>query len=213
MSVSLYYTALRSTPLTAGERQAIESVERRDRDQSIEPLTSYEELEPGVVYQGAMKLTGDASSAAVDLEHWCTSLAELRESLVGSTWEVSIDDVQIPWNEATRSYESQPAAASSGGSVPLPRDYGEKLAQLEQASAGMVDGRVVPADEAARLRGVLLAELHDIIGRVVAARSADSIELLSQTPAWARTLLDPQLVQRLGELAVSHDPRARSLLW
>ncbi len=83
--------------------------------------------------------------------------------------------------------------------------YQQKLAFLEQANAGMTDGRVISASEANEHKEAALAEAHGIIRDVLESGGEDATVLLSQTPAWARSLLDADLIRRLTEVAKSHE--------
>jgi hypothetical protein len=119
MGVSIYYTASRPQPLTPVERRAVDAIIARypvealiaeleiaEDDYSGEGFCVYDEdTEPGVVFEGATKLpyTDDAFSAA--LEYWCALLSQVRRLIKGATWNVHVDDYDVPWDEEVQRFD------------------------------------------------------------------------------------------------------------
>lgn len=120
MSVSIYYTAKRQHHLSAEEKAAIEQIVT-SRD-VIDELEKYLQTGSGynwetfciydvdsksdVIFEGATKLPNNTEDAVlVGLEHWLSTLSLIRRVLSNSEWHVHIDDIDIPWNRATQSFD------------------------------------------------------------------------------------------------------------
>lgn len=122
MSISIYYSARRATPLTAAERALISRVEAKyaveaqitqynqtGEGYNWESLCIYDAndpTEPNVIFEGATKLPDNSEDAVWDgLQHWCKALTEIRLGLASAAWEVHVDDHEILWVEATNEYD------------------------------------------------------------------------------------------------------------
>jgi hypothetical protein len=122
MSISIYYTARRSRPLSTEERAAVDQLTAKYaiEDQLEEFLRTGEgynwesfciydaadPTEPGVVFEGATKLPDNSEDAFLNgLQHWCNLLSEIRRAVPDAAWEVNVDDHDIPWNELTQLYD------------------------------------------------------------------------------------------------------------
>lgn len=122
MSVSIYYTASRSRPLTCGERAAIDHARTRyplsgllaehgfpEAARDGEQFSDYPAdawPEPGVVFVGSTKLTlCDEEAFRVSIEYWCRLLSEIRRVIPDAVWRVHVDDHDIVWCEVAQAYE------------------------------------------------------------------------------------------------------------
>jgi hypothetical protein len=122
MSISIYYTAHRDQPLSTEERAAVdafiakyaiedqlEEFFRTGEGFNWESFCVYDAAdptEPGVIFEGAMKLPDNSEDALWQgLQHWCNLLSEIRRAVPDAEWEVNVDDQDIPWNEETQLYE------------------------------------------------------------------------------------------------------------
>ena len=111
MSMSIYYEARRSTPLTDDERAQILSIEvRYSVEDRIEQYNqtgggfnweSFCVYDPGnptasdVIFEGATGLpTNSAEVIWEGIQHWCSALTEIRGVLRDADWEVRVDTVQ-----------------------------------------------------------------------------------------------------------------------
>ena len=57
---------------------------------------------PDVVFEGATELPAHSADAMwAALQHWCKLLTNVRRALADATWQVNVDDVDIPWDENT----------------------------------------------------------------------------------------------------------------
>lgn len=112
MSVSLYYTARRARPLDDDERAAIDAAVRRlDTDEFGESFTLYDDPgsgdDPGetpTVLAGATKLPSDLELAWQAVQHWVELTGALRLVLADADWHVNLDDLTLPWDEASHTY-------------------------------------------------------------------------------------------------------------
>ena len=122
MSVSIYYTARRTHPLSEAERAAIEAAESRypfevlvaasgvaESDFNGESFCVYPASvarEPGVVFAGATKLPSRPAAAMwTAVQYWCRLLSEVRGLLPDATWHVHVDDHTIPWSEESQAFD------------------------------------------------------------------------------------------------------------
>lgn len=122
MGISSYYTATREQPLTDSERDAIDAAVARyplagliaacgytELERDGEEFSDYphdESTEPGVVFEGATKLTlfsEDAMWASV--QYWCRLLSEIRRVIADAEWRVHVDDHDIPWSERLQAFD------------------------------------------------------------------------------------------------------------
>jgi hypothetical protein len=120
MSMSIYYKATRSYPLSAGERAAVSAIiDRFSVDREIqEYFASGEGLNwesfslydtpsaPDVVLEGATKLP-DITEEAVwtGVQHWCAALSEVRRVISDAIWQVAVEEHEIMWDEVTQEYD------------------------------------------------------------------------------------------------------------
>ena len=113
MSVSLYYTAKRTRPITLQEQNACEETARRYDAQYpfgelYEGFCIYDlEQSPydagdgsNVIFAGATKLPPiDDMELLNNIINWLLKgLSEIRDVLPDAEWDVSIDDNPIQWN-------------------------------------------------------------------------------------------------------------------
>jgi hypothetical protein len=118
MSVSLYYSARRERPLSEGERAELRRIVAASNDNAELDELLEEELEhwqgldlrakPAAdeILSGSSRLPSASEATIVRVvEHLCRELSELRRRLPDASWEVHIDDVDIPWDDERRRYE------------------------------------------------------------------------------------------------------------
>ncbi|MFJ4498896.1 hypothetical protein [Streptomyces sp. NPDC088864] len=106
MSVSLYYTAHRATPLSASESAAVTRL--IDARQASFPYEDEESLyvydartaDAGTVLDGSTKLPFDPGRLLPVVAHVLDSVTELRRTLPDAEWHVHLDDLDIEWDEA-----------------------------------------------------------------------------------------------------------------
>lgn len=105
MSVSLYYSISQKTPFSAEERHALDSV----MDEAYSAATV--ELEtlgfwgdtsgPQTELQGSSKLIVDDP---IEIMEWVAyllnTLTQMRRLLPDADWQVHIDDLDVPWDDA-----------------------------------------------------------------------------------------------------------------
>ncbi|NEC67635.1 hypothetical protein [Streptomyces sp. SID9727] len=110
MSVSLYYTARRATPLSGSESATVTRVvaERRASFpyEDEESLYLYDPgaAEPGTVLDGSTKMPFDPGRLLPVVAHVLDSVTELRRALPDADWHVHMDDLDVEWDEA-KGYE------------------------------------------------------------------------------------------------------------
>ena len=122
MSVSLYYTCRRATPLSDTERARIAIVEKNYavEDQieeyaktnvgfNWESFCIYDPSDPtehDVIFEGATKLPDNSEDAMwTGLQHWCAALSEIRNVLGDAHWDVRVDDHELQWDEHSCEYD------------------------------------------------------------------------------------------------------------
>jgi hypothetical protein len=121
MSVSIYYSARRSTALTEQEQEAVRDVISRYSvaDQVEEYLqTGYgwrgEDFclyappfdSSDTILEGATKLPGHTDDAMwTAILHWCKALSEIRHILLDAVWDVHVDDDDIVWNDQQQAFD------------------------------------------------------------------------------------------------------------
>ena len=112
MSVSLYYTARRTQPITSMEQNICDEIAARyDAQYPYGELyegfciydweSFHDEYDKDVIFSGATKLpldNGEEFCMKV-AEWWLKCLSEITEHLPGARWHVHIDDADIPWGE------------------------------------------------------------------------------------------------------------------
>ena len=122
MSISIYYSAARSTPLTDVESSAIDAVvEEYSVDDQItareqtgvgpnwESFCVYDRddaIIADAIFVGATKLPDNSEDAMwVGLQHWCKALSAIRRVLPNADWHVHIDDHDMQWDDAKQEYD------------------------------------------------------------------------------------------------------------
>ncbi len=122
MSLSLYYTARRPTPLSDQEQEEIRKVLARYSVDSrvkrfaetgeglnwqpfgIAPSSEFSAAD--VVFEGSTPLpdnTEEAFSAGV--VHWCNALSALRRIVHKAMWSVRVEDQEIGWDYQNDRYD------------------------------------------------------------------------------------------------------------
>ncbi|WP_114701988.1 hypothetical protein [Psychrobacter proteolyticus] len=106
MSVSLYYTAERSTLLTQQEQEKIASIVdkynenfKHEDDAETFDLYAYDDSEAEVILAGATKLPAsmDVEDLMYTLEHWLQCLTQIRLAVIDAEWHVHLDDNNAVW--------------------------------------------------------------------------------------------------------------------
>lgn len=106
MSVSLYYSAQRATPLTEAESASVERVVAAHMAsfpyEEEESLYLYQTpgSEPEEILAGSTKMPFDPGRLLPVIAHVLDSVTELRRALPGAEWRVHMDDLDVPWDEA-----------------------------------------------------------------------------------------------------------------
>lgn len=106
VSVSLYYTARRTTPLSDAEHTAVGQVVdtyNANAPFSLEEegLYLYDRLEPGTALDGSTKLPAADDRAVPSLVHWLAAVTALRSAVPGADWSFTLDDYEIEWDDHT----------------------------------------------------------------------------------------------------------------
>lgn len=106
VSVSLYYTARRATPLTDAELTAVSqivdtSTANAPFAEEEEGLYLYDRLEPGTVLDGSTKMPTADDRAVPSLVHWLAAVTALRHAVPDADWTFTLDDYEIEWDEHT----------------------------------------------------------------------------------------------------------------
>ncbi|MDT7726165.1 MAG: hypothetical protein QOI21_2741 [Actinomycetota bacterium] len=103
VSSSLYYTALRPTPLSRDERAAIE---RAVNDLNAaapyddeEGLFFYPGSEPDSVLNGSTKMPRDPLRVMPTVDHWLYAITMLRRELPSADWRLTLDDLEVRWSD------------------------------------------------------------------------------------------------------------------
>lgn len=112
MSVSLYYEARRSQPITPQEQGICDEIAKRyDAEypygELYEGFCIYDldafrdESEKDVIFSGATKLppADDETFLFNVINWWLKCLGEITDHLPGAQWHVNIDDADLPWEE------------------------------------------------------------------------------------------------------------------
>ena len=121
MGISIYYAAKRQHHLSNEEKSAIEQIVS-DSDvmaeldnylqtglgYNWETFTIYEpDFTSDTIFDGATKLPDNSEDAILTgLEHWLNTLSLIRHIIPDAAWHVHLDDTDIPWNSATRSFDT-----------------------------------------------------------------------------------------------------------
>ncbi|MCI9320069.1 MAG: hypothetical protein HFH05_08330 [Lachnospiraceae bacterium] len=118
MSVSLYYEAKRSQPITRQELDAcMEIAKRYDRQYPYgelyegfciyDPEECSEQSDSYIIFSGATKLPpmnddNDINSVFRVANWWLKCLGEITDLLSGAQWHVHIDGGEIEWSKEER---------------------------------------------------------------------------------------------------------------
>ena len=120
MSVSIYYTVKRKHPLTNEENLSIQKIiSNNDVKEELEhylktgqgynweSFTIYPKDESGeTIFEGSTKLPDNSEDAiTVGLEHWLNTLTQIRRAIPDTVWYVHLDDLDIPWNSDSQSFD------------------------------------------------------------------------------------------------------------
>ena len=116
MSVSLYYEAERTWPITPQEQAACDEIANRYDSQYpygelYEGFCIYDFIEspphtddqPIVIFSGATKLPTDVDPNLLlnILNWWFKCLHEITDVLTDAQWHVHVDDVDIDWDNGS----------------------------------------------------------------------------------------------------------------
>lgn len=118
MSISLYYTARRSQPITSQEQcNCAEIAKRYDQQYPfgelyegfyIYNLEKFEDVkEENIIFDGSTKLPTDIDGEFLlnVVDWWLKCLEEIAGVLVGAQWNVHLDDiVNFKWVEAEHGF-------------------------------------------------------------------------------------------------------------
>ncbi|MFG2536545.1 hypothetical protein ACGFU4_14940 [Streptomyces sp. NPDC048511] len=105
MSVSLYYSATRTMPLTDAERAAVERIVAAHmgsfpyEDEESLHLYASDDSRPDEVVAGSTKMPFDPGRVLGVLDRVLGSVSELRRALPEAQWRVHMDDLDVPWDE------------------------------------------------------------------------------------------------------------------
>ncbi|MCX4825660.1 hypothetical protein OG883_38605 [Streptomyces sp. NBC_01142] len=106
MSVSLYYSAHRTTPPTEAESACVARVV--PAHMASFPYDDEESLyvyvrraaEPEEIVAGSTKMPLDPGRLMPVIAHVLDSVTELRRAMPDAEWRVHMDDLDVPWDEA-----------------------------------------------------------------------------------------------------------------
>ena len=106
MSVSLYYNALRATPLTEAESASVARVVAAhmasfpyDDEESLYMYDGHA-AGPQEIVAGSTKMPLDPGRLMPVIAHVLDSVAELRRAVPDAEWRVHLDDLDVPWDES-----------------------------------------------------------------------------------------------------------------
>ncbi|GGZ60798.1 hypothetical protein GCM10010387_63100 [Streptomyces inusitatus] len=109
MSVSLYYSAYRTTPLTETESASVARIVAVRMAsfpyEDEESLYVYDQGdqdadEPRQIVAGSTKMPFDPTRLMPVIAHLLDSVSELRRAIPDAEWRVHMDDLDVPWDEA-----------------------------------------------------------------------------------------------------------------
>lgn len=105
MSVSLYYSARRDTPLSPAETSAVRRVVTVrgatypcDDEEGLHLYDTCGD-EPEEILAGSTKLSFEPARVFPQLRHLLGSMTELRRAVPDAQWHVAIDDGAVAWQE------------------------------------------------------------------------------------------------------------------
>jgi len=107
MSISLYYNANRAKAFSEKEQQITNNIIEKynkafplKKDGDDFYVYCYAPNAPESIFSGSLGLPYDPEKAIEATLYWMKCLTELRKYLPDCTWEVSLDDYDIPWDES-----------------------------------------------------------------------------------------------------------------
>lgn len=107
MAVRLHYRAARAHALSPDEATAARALLDTHNaafpfDAELLSLDGAGEGAGETALHGSTTLPEqDPFTTFLGLAHWCQALTDLRRALPGTTWDVSVDDEPVPWDDAT----------------------------------------------------------------------------------------------------------------
>ncbi|OKH91161.1 hypothetical protein [Streptomyces uncialis] len=105
MSVSLYYSAHRATPLTGPESAAMARVVAARtasfpyEDEEGLYLYDQDPADLREIVDGSTKMPFDPARLMPVIVHVLDSVTELRRTVPDAEWRVHMDDLDVPWDE------------------------------------------------------------------------------------------------------------------
>jgi hypothetical protein len=106
MSVSLYYSARRTTPLTEAESASVARVVAAhmasfpyDDEESLYVYDGHA-AGPEEIVAGSTKMPLDPGRLMPVIAHVLDSVTDLRRAVPDAEWHVHMDDLDVPWDEA-----------------------------------------------------------------------------------------------------------------
>ncbi|MFJ4422452.1 hypothetical protein ACKI1Q_10230 [Streptomyces galilaeus] len=106
MSVSLYYGARRTTPLTEAESASVARVVAAhmasfpyDDEESLYVYDGHT-AGPAEIVAGSTKMPLDPGRLMPVIAHVLDSVTDLRRAVPDAEWHVHMDDLDVPWDEA-----------------------------------------------------------------------------------------------------------------
>ncbi|WP_406279820.1 hypothetical protein [Embleya sp. NBC_00896] len=106
MSVSLYYSAHRTTPLTEAELASVARIVAAhitsfpyDDEESLY-VYDRRAAGPEEIVAGSTKMPLDPGRLMPVIAHVLDSVTELRRAMPDAEWRVHMDDLDVPWDEA-----------------------------------------------------------------------------------------------------------------
>jgi hypothetical protein len=119
MSISIYYSAKRASPLTDQEKVTIQRIlGEHSVDALLEKYLStaeglnwesfclYDKPSNGCILEGATKLPDNTEDATwLGVQHWCKALTALRRAIKGADWSVQVEDHELQWSALWRRYD------------------------------------------------------------------------------------------------------------
>jgi hypothetical protein len=122
MSLSIYYTAHRESPLRPMESRRIAeilsafSVDHRIEERmrsgmglNWESFCVYDPSNPtevDIIFEGATRLPDNSENASwIGVQHWCNALTEIRRLLSDAEWYVAVEDHEVVWEPSSQRFD------------------------------------------------------------------------------------------------------------
>ncbi|TFH71367.1 hypothetical protein [Cellulomonas sp. HD19AZ1] len=101
MAVRLHYRATRPAPLTPDEVAVARGLVAAHNADFPFDADALDLADPGdASLQGSTTLPQqDPFATFLGLAHWCRALTDVRRALPGTSWQVSVDDDPVPWDD------------------------------------------------------------------------------------------------------------------